>query len=96
LLLADLVLAECVYVLESFYEVPRERVAELMRAAIALPAIKALDAPSLLRALEVYEVYGLDFAEAYLVAQAETTGVDAVLSFDKTIDRVDTITRREP
>ena len=35
LLLADLVVAECVYVLESFYEVPRERVAELMRAAIA-------------------------------------------------------------
>ena len=96
LLLADLVLAECVYVLESFYEVPRERVAELMRAAIALPAIKALDAPSLLHALEVYEVYRLDFAEAYLVAQAEATGVDAVLSFDKTIDRVDTITRREP
>jgi predicted nucleic-acid-binding protein len=35
LLLPDLVVAECVYVLESFYEVGRERVAELMRAAIA-------------------------------------------------------------
>jgi predicted nucleic-acid-binding protein len=45
LLLADLVLAECVYVLESFYEVERERVAELMRAAIALPSIAVLDAP---------------------------------------------------
>jgi predicted nucleic acid-binding protein len=96
LLLADLVLAECVYVLESFYEVARERVAELMRAAIALPAIKTVDAPSLLRALEIYEVHRLDFAEAYLVAHAEATGVNAVLSFDKTIDRVGTITRREP
>jgi predicted nucleic acid-binding protein len=96
LLLADLVLAECVYVLESFYEVPRERVAELMRAAIALPAIKTVDGSSLLRALEVYEVYRLDFAEAYLVAQAEATGVGEVLSFDKTIDRVNTVTRREP
>jgi predicted nucleic-acid-binding protein len=90
------VLAECVYVLESFYEVPRQRVAELMRAAIALPSIKTIDAPSLLRALEVYEVYRLDFAEAYLVAQAESTGVGEVLSFDKTIDRVNTVTRREP
>jgi predicted nucleic-acid-binding protein len=95
-LFADLVLAECVYVLESFYEVPRPRVAELMRAAIALPSIKTVDAPSLLRALEVYEVHRLDFAEAYLVAQAEATGVGEVLSFDKTIDRLDTITRREP
>ncbi len=42
LLLADLVVAECVYVLESFYEVPRERVAELMRAAIGLPSIKTV------------------------------------------------------
>jgi predicted nucleic-acid-binding protein len=96
LLLADLVVAECVYVLESFYEVPRERVAELMRAAIGLPSIRTVDPAALLRALEIYEVDRLDFAEAYLVAQAEATGVNRVLSFDKTIDRVKTVTRREP
>ena len=96
LLLADLVVAECVYVLESFYEVPRGRVAELMRAAIASPAIKTLDSATLLRAFEVYEVDRLGFAEAYLVAQAEATGVEAILSFDKSIDRVSTVTRREP
>lgn len=96
LLLADLIVAECVYVLESFYEVPRGRVAELMRAAIALPTIKTLDPATLLRALEVYEVDRLDFAEAYLVAQAEATGVDTILSFDISIDRVSTVTRHEP
>jgi predicted nucleic-acid-binding protein len=94
LLLADLVVAECVYVLESFYEVSRERVAELMRAAIALPSIKTIDSPTLLRALEVYELERLDFAEAYLVAQAEVTGVGTVLSFDKSIDRVGTVKQR--
>src|ERR1700691_82918 len=85
LLLTDLVLAECVYVLESFYEVERDRVAEVMRGASALAAIKTVDAASLLRALEIYEVHRLDFAEAYLVAKAEATGVGDVLSFDKTI-----------
>jgi predicted nucleic-acid-binding protein len=49
LLLADLVVAECVYVLESFYEVSRERVAELVRAAIALPSIRVIDHATLLR-----------------------------------------------
>jgi predicted nucleic-acid-binding protein len=83
-------------VLESFYVVERERVAELMRAAIALPAIKTVDAPSLLRALELYEVERLDFAEAYLVAQAEATGVGSVLSFDRSIDRVATVRREQP
>lgn len=96
LLLTDLVLAECVYVLESFYEVERPRVAQLMRAAMALPSIQALAPDVLLRALEVYELQRLDFAEAYLVAQAEATGVGEILSFDRTIDRVETVTRREP
>lgn len=36
LLLTDLVLAECVYVLESFHEVERQRVAELMRSAVCI------------------------------------------------------------
>lgn len=96
LLLADLVLVECVFVLESFYEVPRVRVAELMRAAIALPSIETVDPGLLLRALEVYERERLDFAEAYLVGQAETTGVNEIVSFDRAIDRVASITRREP
>lgn len=94
LLLADLVLAECVYVLESFYEVERALVAELMRAAIA--SIETVDPAALLRALEVYELDRVDFAEAYLVAQAEATGVNEILSFDRAIDRIDSITRREP
>lgn len=96
LLLADLVLAECVYVLESFYEVGRARVAELMRAAIALASIETVGTSVLMRALEVYELDRLDFAEAYLVAQAEATGIGEIVSFDRSIDRVASVTRREP
>jgi predicted nucleic-acid-binding protein len=96
LLLTDIVQAECVYVLESFYEVKRPRVAELLRAAIALPNVETLDPATLLRALEAYELDRLDFAEAYLVAQAEATGVREVLSFDRSIDKIETVTRREP
>ena len=96
LLLTDVVLAECVYVLESFYEVPRGRVAELMRAAIASPNLKTVDEAALIRALEIYELVRIDFAEAYLAAQAETTGVGEILSFDRSIDRLGTVRRREP
>jgi predicted nucleic-acid-binding protein len=95
LLLADLIFAECVYVLESFYEVKPASVAELMRAALALPSIEVVDGDLLLRALEVYELDRLDFAEAYLVAQAEITGIGEIASFDRTIDRVPSISRRE-
>jgi predicted nucleic-acid-binding protein len=96
LLLCDLVLAECVHVLESFYEVGRSQVASLMRAAIASSQVAVIDAPLLLRALEVYEVERLNFAEAYIVANAEATGVGRILSFDRAIDRVKSVTRIEP
>jgi len=96
LLLADLVVADCVYVLESLYEVERPRVAELMRSAIVPPTIQTVDPATLLRAFEVYELERLDFVEAYLVAQAEATGVNEVLSFDRSIDRLNSVTRREP
>jgi predicted nucleic-acid-binding protein len=89
-------IAECVYVLESFYEVERERVATLMRAAIGHRSIETVDPSALLRALEVYELQRIDFAEAYLVAQAEASGVGEIVSFDRAIDRAATVTRREP
>ncbi|HEX5711988.1 MAG TPA: PIN domain-containing protein [Solirubrobacterales bacterium] len=95
LVLADLVVAECVYVLESFYEVPRNRVAELMRAALAMPSVVA-DAELLLRALEVYELERLDFADAYLVASAELSGTIRIASFDKGIDRISSVERVAP
>lgn len=96
LLLPDLIVAEVVYVLESFYEVERPRVAELARAIVGFPAVAVGDEPLLLRALEVYEVERLDFAEAYLVASAEASGVGAIASFDRTIDRLSTVRRIEP
>ena len=96
LLVTDLVVAETVYVLESFYKAPRGQVAEAMRSLIAFDSIVVVDVALLLRAIEVYETDRLDFAEAYLVANAETTGVGRVASFDQSIDRVDTVERVEP
>ena len=96
LVLADLVVAEVVYVLESVYEVERERVAELLRAAIGFPAIVVADEALLLRTLELYEQYRIHFVESYLAACAELSGVGAVASFDRAIDRVPTVERLEP
>ena len=96
LLLPDLILAEVAYVLESFYETPRAQVAETLRAVLAFPAVRVADAQLLQRAVEVYDIHRLDFADAYLVASAERTGVGVVASFDRAIDRVGTVRRAEP
>lgn len=96
LLLTDLVAAETVYVLESFYEAPRDEVAQAVRSLVAFDSIVCVDPALLLRAVEVYETDRVDFAEAYLVACAESTGIGRIASFDRSIDRIDTIERIEP
>ena len=96
LYLTDLIVAETVYVLESFYEAPREQVGAAMRSLVSMRSVVTVDPALLLRAIEVYETDRLDFAEAYLVACAESTGVGRVASFDRSIDRVDTVDRIEP
>lgn len=96
LLVADLIVAETVYVLESFYEAPRDQVADSIRSLLAFASAVSVDPALLLRAIEVYETDRIDFAEAYLVACAETTGINHVASFDRSIDRVGTIDRIEP
>jgi len=88
--------AETVYVLESFYELPRPQVAEALRSLLAFDAVTCVDVALLLRALEAYELDRLDFAEAYLVACAESTGVGRIASFDQSNDRVDSVERIEP
>ena len=96
LLLTDLVVAETVYVLESFYEAPRSQVAEAVRSLVTFDSIVCVDPALLLRAIEIYEIDRIDFAEAYLAACAESTGVGRIASFDRSIDRIDTIERIEP
>jgi predicted nucleic acid-binding protein len=96
LLLTDLVAAEVVYVLESFYETPRGQIAEAMRSIVAFDSIVCVDPALVLRAIEVYETDRIDYTDAYLVACAESTGVGRVASFDRSLDRVATIERLEP
>jgi predicted nucleic-acid-binding protein len=96
LLVADLIVAETIFVLESFYEVARPEISEAMRALIVMESVSVVDAPLLLRAVEIYEYDRLDFAEAYLIACAESTGVIQIASFDRSIDRLKSVTRVEP
>ena len=96
LVLSDLIVAEVCFVLESVYEAPRAQVASSLRSLFALSSVVVVDLELLHRTVEIYEHDRLDFAEAYLVASAERSGVGAVVSFDRSIDRVGTVRRIEP
>ena len=94
--LADVIVAEVAYVLESVYRVNRDGIAGLLRSIVSGDRIQVSDEPLLLRTIEVYERHRLAFADAYLVASAERSGLGIVVSFDKGISRVGTVQRIEP
>lgn len=96
LLLKDLIVAEVAYVLQSVYKTSRADVALGLRSILSFPAVRVDDPELLQRAVEIFEVNGLDFAEAYLIASAERSGIGVVASLDRQIDRVGTVRREEP
>ena len=96
LLLPDLIVAEVTYVLESFYDFTRAEIVSGLQSALSEDSIVVTDVQLLLRSLEIYETHRVDFADAYLIALAERTGVGAVASFDSDIDRPGTVIRIEP
>jgi len=94
--LPDLIVAETVYALESVYRVPRDQIAVSIRSMVTSDRLQVADLPLLLRTIEVYQRHRLAFADSYLVACAERSGILAVVSFDKQISRVGTVRRIEP
>jgi predicted nucleic acid-binding protein len=96
LLLPDLIFAEVAYVLASYYEIPRSSLVQMLRALLEFEAVRVVDSDLLQRTIELFETHPIDFADGYLIASAESTGVGVVASFDRDIDRVDTVTREEP
>jgi predicted nucleic-acid-binding protein len=91
-----LVAAETAYVLESFYEVPRDQIAGAIRSLVGFDSVVCVDPALLLRAIEVYDTDRIDFAEAYLVACPESTRIGKIVSFDRSLDRVRSVERLEP
>jgi predicted nucleic-acid-binding protein len=82
LLLLDVHVAECVFVLEGPYRQSKANVAELLGSTLGVAAIRFEHEAVVRRSLDLYAA-GLDFADAYLVAAAEDADVRQVLSFDR-------------
>jgi predicted nucleic acid-binding protein len=75
------VLAECVFVLESFYEHPRGDIASALGRLISSPGIEN-DAPIHLDALDRYRKTRVHFVDCLIAATAATENLP-VASFDQ-------------
>jgi len=94
----DTVIADTVFVLSSprQYGKSREEIRALLFPLLSLEAFKIDHRKELLRALEIYATYPLDFSDAYLKATMEEAGATVLYSYDTDFDRFPDVTRKEP
>lgn len=96
LLLTVLTVAEVVWVLESFYGHPKDKIAEIMVQFLFCDGLEVDELDMIIEALNLYQHKNLDFADAFLAAIALRKGPQAIYSFDQHFDRIPGVTRLKP
>ena len=90
----SVVVAETVWVLESFYGYSKEDISGVLIPLLQQPALRVEGARTVVRALEAMAQKNVDFADALLAETARSRG-GSVASFDKDFRRLG-VEWREP
>jgi predicted nucleic-acid-binding protein len=88
LLATPMVLAECVWVLRSYYRVERESIAEKLSGLIRSKGVSCEPADAIGDALEHYAETKLDIVDCLLAARA-VTGNESIATFDEAIRKLE-------
>lgn len=93
--LPDVIIAEIVWVLLSFYKISKDKVIEKLEGLLSLENIK-INRRVLTRTIDLFRRYNLSYTDAYLVAYTLDKHQDKVYSYDERFDKVKEIKRLEP
>jgi predicted nucleic-acid-binding protein len=85
-----IVIAECIYVLEKFYEVPRNEVVESISGILSFTGIVNTDRSEILEALLKFKKSNTDIVDCILAAYSSSDKV--VVSFDKDLEKLKAVT----
>ena len=88
------VVAETVWVLESFYGYSKAEISRVLIPLLEQPSLRVEGARSVIEALEAIAESNVDFADALLAASARSRG-EGVASFDRDFRKLD-VAWREP
>jgi len=92
----DLVIAEIVWVLESFYELPKNEIQDKVEKILNTPNLICPHKDLILSALILYSEKNIDYIDACNALILKENGIEELYSYDKHYDRIDWLTRLEP
>jgi len=82
----DVVIVECVYVMEKYYEIPKSEIVEKLSGILNFSGIVNPDRSEILEALLKYENSNVDIVDSILAARSSPEKV--VISFDRDIEKL--------
>ena len=82
----DVVIVECIYVMEKYYEIPKTEIVEKLSGILNFSGIVNPDRSEILEALLKYEDSNIDIVDCILAARSSPEKV--VISFDKDMQKL--------
>jgi len=83
LLIPSIVIAELVWVLQSFYKLQRSEIVPLLNAILQTHGVEVSDKTVVSDAIAIYRDDAIDFIDAWIVAFAKAAEVRAIYTFDR-------------
>lgn len=97
LITAEIVLAEVVWVLESYYGLENIQIGGMIKAILATPGLEVINGALVEKALDYYLSANIDFVDGYIAAVMNRKNITEIFSYDKKhLSRIESIQRREP
>jgi predicted nucleic-acid-binding protein len=82
----DIIIAEVIYVLHSFYKHTKKEIVETLKDLFSQEHITIYNKAIIFEAMDIFERKNIDFADAILCAKQHLEGYE-VMSFDKDIKK---------
>jgi len=83
ILIPNVVIAELVWVLESFYRMTADEIINLVEAILNTPGAEIQDKSIIAATLKLYRSKNIDFIDAWIIAFAKNKQVKTIYTFDK-------------
>jgi len=96
LLTSEMVIAELIWTLLSYYKVPKAEVIEKVSIIISTPNLHLVDKTIIADSLVLYSQKNIDFIDAYNALFMKFHGLEKIYSYDEDFDAIEGIERKEP
>ena len=83
IIVPSVVIAELVWVLESFYQLKPDAILELVEGIVNTSGLDVTDKSTVISALRLYKNRNIDFIDAWIIEFAKERGIKTIYTFDK-------------